>query len=313
MSAKRGASGLSGVLLVDKPSGMTSHDVVSRVRRAAGERRVGHAGTLDPMATGLLVVLVGPATRLAPYMTAARKTYLATIVFGTQTDTDDAEGTVTATAPVPELVADEAFAAEKVAALVGVHEQVPPAFSAIKKDGRAAYELARKGEAVQLEPRSIEVVHSRLIDVRTDPVTEWDVEVTVSKGTYVRALARDLAREMETAGHLGALRRTVSGTYSVEDALTLEQIDAAGPQGVAQLFADPIAGLGMSTAQVTDDGAKRVGVGARLSGSDFVSGALPSETVAVTRSGRLLAVYAWEGSDMKAVVVIPDGVAGGSS
>ena len=126
MSAKRGQTDLSGILLVDKPSGMTSHDVVDRVRRATGERRVGHAGTLDPMATGLLVVLVGPAARLAPYLTAAEKTYEARIVFGFETDTDDAEGQVTVTAPVPDEVADPFFAAGTVASLVGTHEQLPP-------------------------------------------------------------------------------------------------------------------------------------------------------------------------------------------
>ncbi|HSK47435.1 MAG TPA: tRNA pseudouridine(55) synthase TruB, partial [Coriobacteriia bacterium] len=130
MSARRGTSGLSGILLVDKPSGLTSHDVVNRVRRATGERRVGHAGTLDPMATGLLVVLVGPATRFAPYLTAAEKSYTARIAFGSETNTDDAEGTTTITAAVPGSVLDAETAAAAVAALVGTHDQVPPAFSA---------------------------------------------------------------------------------------------------------------------------------------------------------------------------------------
>lgn len=314
MSAKRGASGLSGVLLVDKPSGMTSHDVVARVRRATGERRVGHAGTLDPMATGLLVVLVGPATRLAPYMTAAEKTYLASVAFGAETDTDDAEGAVTRTADVPAQLADPEFAAETVAALVGVHEQVPPVFSAIKKDGRTAHEMARKGEAPVMDARTIEVVRARLAGVRHDEAALiWDVELSVSKGTYVRALARDLGRDLGTAAHLGVLRRTQSGAYSIEDALTLDRIETAAAAGVEGLFADPVRGVDLGALELTDEGARKVAVGARLVDEDFAPGSARADRVAVTHSGRLLAVYAREGSSMKAVVVIPDGVSGGRS
>ena len=223
VSARRGATDLSGILAIDKPAGMTSHDVVDRVRRVTGERRVGHAGTLDPMATGLLVVLVGPATRLAPYLTAAEKTYDARIVFGAETDTDDAEGRVTATAPVPDEVGDPFFAAGTVASLVGTHEQVPPAFSAIKRGGVTAYEAARKGEALELEPRTIEVDRRRLLGVECVGEYAWDVEFAVSKGTYIRALARDLGRALDTAAHLGALRRTRSGTLALAQAHTLEE------------------------------------------------------------------------------------------
>ena len=177
---------------------MTSHDVVNRVRRITGERRVGHAGTLDPMATGVLVVLVGPATRLAPYLTSAEKTYEARIAFGAETDTDDAEGRVTLTAAVPDEVCDPFAAAAMVASLVGVHEQIPPAYSAIKRGGVVAYEAARKGEALELEPRTVEVASAELLGVQVDPPA-WDVAFAVSKGTYIRALARDLGRAVESA------------------------------------------------------------------------------------------------------------------
>ncbi len=204
MSAKRGESGLAGILVVDKPEGLTSHDVVNRVRRALGEKRVGHAGTLDPMATGVLVVLVGPATRLAPYLTAAEKRYRAQIVFGSATDTDDAEGRTIRAAPVPDEAADPFFAAATVAALVGEHDQVPPAFSAIKVDGKTAYREARAGEALELEPRRISVLDARLVGVEVEPEVAWDVQFEVSKGTYIRALARDLGEAMCSAAHLGA-------------------------------------------------------------------------------------------------------------
>jgi tRNA pseudouridine55 synthase len=194
-----------------------------------------------------------------------------------------------------------------------VHEQVPPVFSAIKKDGRTAYEMARKGQAPVMDARTIEVVRAQLAGVRCDPVVVWDVELSVSKGTYVRALARDLGRDLGTAAHLGALRRMLSGAYSIEDAKTLEQIESAGPTGIGELFADPVIGVGLQGIELNTQGASKVAVGARLEDRDFVPGLAPGDRVAVTHSGRLLAVYAREGSSMKAVVVIPDGVGGGRS
>ncbi len=247
MSARRGATELSGILAIDKPQGMTSHDVVNRVRRITGERRVGHAGTLDPMATGVLIVLVGPATRLAPYLTSAEKTYDARILFGAETDTDDADGRITLTAPVPDEVCDPFAASGMVASLVGTHEQVPPAFSAIKRGGVTAYEAARKGEALELEPRTIEVKAARLLGVEVEPPS-WDVEFAVSKGTYIRALARDLGRACESAAHLGALRRTRSGAVGLAETHTLEELEAAGD--VTALFADPTTALGLPVLEV---------------------------------------------------------------
>ena len=185
-AARRGATGLSGILLVDKPEGMTSHDVVAIVRRATGEGRVGHAGTLDPAATGLLVVLVGPATRLEPYLSSATKSYEATIAFGAATDTDDADGVIVATSPVPENVRDPAYAQALLARFLGESEQVPPTYSAIKTAGKAAHRVARAGGEVVVQPRPIRVDEARLLGV--DPATEsWRVSFTVSKGTYIRA------------------------------------------------------------------------------------------------------------------------------
>ncbi len=212
-AARRGATGLSGILLVDKPEGMTSHDVVAIVRRATGEGRVGHAGTLDPAATGLLVVLVGPATRLEPYLSSATKSYEATIAFGAATDTDDADGAVIATSPVPTEVGDPVYARALLARLLGDSEQMPPTYSAIKTAGEVAHRVARAGGEVVVRPRAIRVDEARLLDV--DPETEsWRVAFTVSKGTYIRALARDVGLAADTHAHLSGLTRTNSGRAS---------------------------------------------------------------------------------------------------
>jgi tRNA pseudouridine55 synthase len=304
VSTRRGATELSGILAIDKPAGMTSHDVVNRVRRVTGERRVGHAGTLDPMATGLLVVLVGPATRLASYLTSAQKSYAAHIVFGAETDTDDAEGRVTMTAPVPDEVGDPFFATATVASLVGTHEQVPPAYSAIKRGGVTAYEAARKGEALELEARTITVAGARLLGVECVSEYAWEVELDVSKGTYIRALARDLGRALGTAAHLGGLRRSRSGSLCVEESSTLEQIAAASD--VRALFADPLAALGLPVVEVDAATAALVATGKRV----------PGETdglVAVAHDGALLGVYAGSEGSLKPAAIIPGGVTGASA
>jgi len=306
VSARRGESGLSGILVVDKPAGVTSHDVVNRVRRATGERRVGHAGTLDPMATGILVVLVGPATRLAPFLTAAQKAYRATIIFGAQTDTDDADGRVVATAPVPDEVCDPFFAAGMVAALVGVHEQVPPAFSAIKRGGEVAYIAARRGEVLKIEPRRIEILESQLLGVDASRA-EWEIDLAVSKGTYIRAIARDLGPAMGTVAHLGSLRRTCSGSMCLDDAVTLEAIESA--DDVRSLFTDPIRALSLDRLTVSATQLSDVTNGMRLS-TDH-----PTQTgrlLSVVHDGALLAVYQEVDGFAKPVAVIPGGVVGGS-
>lgn len=303
MSARRGATTLSGILALDKPAGLTSHDVVNRVRHITGERRVGHTGTLDPAATGLLVVLVGPAARLAPYFTAADKVYQARIIFGTETDTDDAEGTVTSIAHVPDEVADPSFATSIVTSLMGTHEQVPPAYSAVKRGGVTAHVAARKGQALDLEARTIEITGARLLGVECMGECAWDVEVTVSKGTYVRAIARDLGRSMSTAAHLGALRRTRSGALAVADAHTLEQLaEAPDPR---TLFADPATAIGLSIVEVDTDSACRVAVGSSLDGD-------AKGLVAVMHDGVLLGVYAGGDGVLKPQAVIPGGVTGGA-
>ena len=205
-----------GLLNINKPSGWTSHDVVARVRRLAGEKRVGHAGTLDPLAEGVLVVLLGRATRLADFIQAQRKTYVAEVALGTATSTDDAEGSVTATAPVPSLSGLDAV----VQRFRGDIMQTPPAYSALKVGGQRAYAVARRGGAVVLQARPITVYDLQVLSL--EPLR---LEVTCSKGTYIRSLARDIAEALGTVGHLEHLLRIRVGPFTLADAVTLEHLE----------------------------------------------------------------------------------------
>ena len=211
------ASTTDGLLLVDKPAGVTSHDVVLAARRAFGESRIGHAGTLDPFATGLLVLLLGRATRLLPHLDGVPKEYEALIALGTETETDDLEGTVVREAPAP---SDDAIAGA-IPQLTGVLEQVPPAYSAKRVAGRRAYEAARAGDQLVLAPSRVEVFAWR--DVVRDGDT-LRVTIACGGGTYIRALARDLGRLTGSAAHLARLRRTRSGPFHVADAVTLDDV-----------------------------------------------------------------------------------------
>lgn len=206
-----------GLLLVDKPAGMTSHDAVNRVRRALGERRIGHAGTLDPFATGLLVMMVGRATRLLPYVEGEPKVYEARIRFGFATDTDDLTGAPVASAPLPGRDA----VADGIARLTGTIDQLPPAYSAKQVAGRRAYAAARLGETLALAPSKVDVHEWRVLRFDGE---ELDVVVTVGGGTYVRALARDLGASVGSAAHLTKLRRIRSGVASVEQAVALDDV-----------------------------------------------------------------------------------------
>ncbi|MGZ8379568.1 MAG: tRNA pseudouridine(55) synthase TruB [Gemmatirosa sp.] len=213
-----------GLLLVDKPAGVTSHDVVNVVRRAIGERRVGHAGTLDPFATGLLVVLAGRATRLIPHVSGDPKVYDATIRFGAETDTEDLQGAVVREAPAP---SEEAVRAA-LPALTGWLDQIPPAYSAKRVQGRRAYDLAREGVAVALAPSRVRVDRWELLAWRDGPTVEADVRITCGGGTYIRSLARDLARMTGSAAHLSALRRVRSGAFDVATAVSLDTVREGG-------------------------------------------------------------------------------------
>ena len=212
-------SGPDGVLLVDKPRGCTSHDVVDSVRRLFRTRRVGHAGTLDPMATGLLIVLVGRATKASDLLMAQDKEYLGEVTLGVATDTQDAEGEPVETAPVPAL--PEAVIRTAMEGMVGEQSQTPPMHSAKKVGGKKLYELARKGIEVVREPRPIKVSEFELLSWESPRIR---FRVRCSKGTYVRTLAHDLGRRLGPGGHLSMLRRTRSGRIDVADAAALQEL-----------------------------------------------------------------------------------------
>jgi tRNA pseudouridine55 synthase len=246
---------VSGILLVDKPGGITSHDVVSRARRALGTRKVGHAGTLDPMATGLLILGVDSSTRLLTYLVGLGKRYTATIRLGQSSTTDDAEGQLGS--PVDASEISSQHLATGIARLTGEIEQVPSTFSAIKVDGRRSYDLARAGEDVVLPSRRVTVSRFEVLAERRSPspageFVDLDVVIDCSSGTYIRALARDLGTGLGVGGHLTALRRTDVGPFSVTDAVSADAIEPAQlrPPGAvaAQLFPT----VDLDADQVTD-------------------------------------------------------------
>ncbi|MGH3347535.1 MAG: tRNA pseudouridine(55) synthase TruB [Nocardioides sp.] len=213
----------SGLVVVDKPGGLTSHDVVGRVRRLAGTRKVGHAGTLDPMATGVLVLGVNRATRLLGHLMLTEKAYAATVRLGVSTTTDDAEGEVVATSPTHSLTEDAVRAA--FATQVGELDQVPSAVSAIKVDGKRAYQRVREGEDVELASRRVTVHELTVHEVRANEAyREVDIEVRCSSGTYIRAIARDVGAALGVGGHLTALRRTAVGPFGLAQAHTLDAL-----------------------------------------------------------------------------------------
>lgn len=252
-----------GLLVVDKPGGWTSHDVVARVRRLVGTRRVGHAGTLDPMATGVLVIGVGRGTRLLGHLALADKDYDATMRLGVTTSTDDADGDVLEERDATG-VTDEALAAA-VASFVGDIEQVPSAVSAVKVDGERAYKRARRGEEVRLSARPVHVARFDVVGRRGDEV---DVRVTCSTGTYVRALARDVGSALGVGAHLTALRRTRVGGFGLDRARTLDQLAddlrlVALPDAVAAAF---------PRVEVSAEDAQRLAFGQRVEAADAPAG-----------------------------------------
>ena len=282
------------MVLVDKPAGLTSHDVVARLRRILGERRVGHAGTLDPMATGLLILAVGPATRLIRFAQGRDKTYTGTVLFGVATDSLDADGVEVERVAVPPF--DETIVNAAAATLTGEQRQVPPMVSALHHGGERLYDLARRGEVVERAPRAITVDSFRL-SATPDPA-RWDFVVTCSVGTYVRVLASDLAERLGTLGHLVALRRVASGDHRVEDARTLEDI-AEDPEASVMAPASFVTHLEHVT--LDDDQIRRIRHGQRLHVA-----ARDVEVAALDESGALVAVLERRGEDYQPALVFTE-------
>jgi len=228
-------SGVSGILNVNKPAGMTSHDVVLRVRRLTGQRKVGHSGTLDPMATGVLLICLGQATRVTEYLMLGRKQYRAVVRFGISTETYDAEGTVTQS--VESFQLSQGQIADALAAFQGVIQQVPPPYSAIRHKGQRMYELARRGLPVQVPPRTVEINRIELVAWEAPCLT---LDVTCSPGTYIRSLAHDLGQRLTVGGHLAELTRLASGSWRLQDACTLSDLGEAIEQGGWAHFLHPL-------------------------------------------------------------------------
>lgn len=304
---RRGPAKINRIIALDKPLGMTSHDVVAHVRRAVGERRVGHAGTLDPAATGVLVVGIGQATRLLGRLALDRKGYDARILFGAETATEDAEGEVTRVAPVPDELSDEVYARMALSRMVGPQSQVPPAYSAISVKGRRAYDMARSGEHVNLAPRAIEVFEATLRDIDESQGIAWDVHLEVSKGTYVRSLARDLGRAVGSAAHLCALRRTSAGMVTLSQCRLLSAIEADGSSALDGCTVDPLGVLGLTRRDLTDAEARLVSYGRTLPAwGDAVTG----EACALVHGGLLVGLAEVDGRMLHPRLNFPQGIEG---
>lgn len=289
-----------GILLVDKPRGITSHDVVSRARRALGTRKIGHAGTLDPMATGLLVLGVEGATRLLTYIVGADKTYEATILLGVSTDSDDADGVEIERADAATIAAvSDAAIRDGITELTGEIDQVPSTVSAIKVDGRRAYDLARAGEQVELKARRVTVSRFDVLSARrTDGAIELDVVVDCTSGTYIRALARDLGRALGVGGHLTALRRTRIGAFDVAAAASVDDLDDA-----ALIEPATAAAVVMGAIAVGADEARDLRHGKRIDGGGRLTGAVAA---AIDPDGRLIGVVEKRGAQLKSVMNMPE-------
>jgi len=272
---------MDGILNVNKPRGLTSHDVVNRVRTVARQREVGHAGTLDPMATGVLLLCLGRATRLAEYLMDSPKTYRARIRLGIATDTDDAEGAIIAERPAD---IDRAAVEAALERFRGRILQVPPVYSALKREGQPLYKLARRGVTVEREPRPVEIYR---LDLTAWEPPELTLEVVCSPGTYIRALARDLGESLGCGAHLTGLVRLASGDFRLEDAVELE---AVTPERLPALLLPPDAALRRYPALYLNDAeARAVANGRDIAGPPPV-GEGPSLARAYAPDGQLLAV-----------------------
>ena len=302
-----------GLLLIDKPAGWTSHDVVAKARWVCATRRVGHAGTLDPMATGVLVLGIGRATKLLTFLVGCDKTYTATIRLGQSTVTDDAEGDVLAVATTGAILAvDDAALAEAVARLTGSVQQRPSAVSAIKVDGIRAYARVRGGEEVDLPARPVTVNRFDVLAVRraVDHI-DMDVEVEVSSGTYVRALARDLGADLGVGGHLTALRRTRVGGYGLDRTHELAALVARAEQQVAaggeRGRGIPLLSMGEAVREqfpvhvITEDEVRTIGYGRRIASARRGTGVV----AAIGPDGDLVAMLDETSDEARSLVVFP--------
>jgi tRNA pseudouridine55 synthase len=287
----------NGLLLIDKARGLTSHDVVARVRVVMNERRVGHAGTLDPMATGLLVLGVGPSTRLLRFAQSETKRYQGVVTLGVATDSLDADGQVVDRREVPPLSVEHVNL--EASGMLGSQSQTPPMVSAIKVKGKRLHALAREGIVVERVPRAITVdAFSLLSTSRSD---EWTFDVTCSVGTYVRVLLSDLAERLGTLGHLSALRRLMSGSHRIEDALTLDELEERVAQDVVVLEEPRAFVAQLEQIVVNAEDESRLRKGQRVT----LDGPRSDEIAALSEAGSLVAVLERRGDSWQPSIVLP--------
>jgi tRNA pseudouridine55 synthase len=285
-----------GLVLIDKPTSWTSHDVVAKVRKAVGTKKVGHAGTLDPLATGLLVLGIESGTKLLTFLVGADKTYEATIRLGQQTISDDSESEVIASASAEEIakLSDEDIARE-IAKLTGVLMQTPSSVSAIKVAGKRAYDLVRAGEEVELKAREVKIYGFEMLSVaRVSGFMDVQVRVECSSGTYIRALARDLGNLLGVGGHITALRRTRVGHFDVTQANSIEELSELRLTELAAAAKQLFPVIELTESEVTD-----LIHGKRISGKSEVTGL----AAGLSTSGKLVAVLESVKTDLKSVVV----------
>ena len=298
---KRGASGINALIAIDKPLGLTSHDVVSRVRCALSEKRVGHAGTLDPNASGVLVVGIGLATKLLGLLTLDRKGYVADISFGTRTSTDDADGQVITTAPVPEKLRDAEFAQDACRQLIGVIDQLPPAVSAISVEGKRAYQLVREGKTPELAARRVHIYDATFLAVHAPSADEapiWTVAFDVSKGTYIRSIARDLGQELGTEAHISGLRRTFSGPITLGSCVSLEELEQNPTEVLNAKSLNPTEVLGYPVHKLTPAEYKCVEVGKRFGIPEDLSDTPHNSLVSLVWNNLLVGIWCRQGSSL---------------
>lgn len=288
----------NGLLLIDKPRGVTSHDVVARVRKLLNEQRVGHAGTLDPMATGLLVLAVGPSTRLLRFAQSETKRYCGVVTFGVATDSLDADGAVVERREVPAFSTDEVN--DVAHRMLGRQQQTPPMVSALKIDGRRLHALAREGVVIERAPRDV-TIEALSLEPSARP-GEWSFDVTCSVGTYVRVLLADLAAHLNTIGHLSALRRTQSGDHRVDDAVTLDELELHVQHGTTVLRAPREFVVHLDSVVVDREQALHIRQGKRVLLDHVADG----EIAAISERGNLVAVLRPRGEVWQPTVVLPE-------
>lgn len=288
----------NGLLLLDKPAGLTSHDVVAQVRKIVNERRVGHAGTLDPMATGLLVLGIGPSTRLLRFAQSEVKRYVGTVTLGVATDSLDAQGAVVEERSVPTLSSVEVSSA--AAQMVGTQMQTPPMVSALKVGGRRLHQLAREG--VEVERNAREVTISEFTTCATSDPAQWDFEVECTVGTYVRVLLSDLAQSLGTVGHLSALRRVSSGHHHVDEAVTLEVFANLMETGTSPLRPPGDFVTQLPTVVIDDDQERRLRMGQQV---ELARSFDAAEIAATNQRGELVGILRPRAQKWKPELILP--------